>query len=119
MKSDYNAHSNPLFAELKFLKLEYIYRIEVLQFMYQYAHETLPLAINNIYLTTSSIHDHNTRQSTQLRTCHPRTNLSANSILCKGPTLWNKLSYTIQDLVNLNILKRTLINETLVSYLAT
>ena len=57
--SKYNAHSEPLFKELKLLKLEVIRT-----FYYKLVHRQLPSYFNCISVTTiNAVHQHNTRQS--------------------------------------------------------
>lgn len=88
---DYYDHSNPLFLQLNMLKLDDIYHIETLKFMYQYINGSLPISLCNIFKHTSSIHTYNTRQACDIRPYHPKTNISRNSLLCKGPKFWNDI----------------------------
>ena len=65
--SKYNAHSEPLFKELKLLKLEDIRKLQELQFYYKLVHKQLPSYFNCISVTTiNTVHQHNTRQSGNL-----------------------------------------------------
>ena len=65
--SKYNAHSEPLFKELKLLKLEDIRKLQELKFYYKLVHRQLPSYFNCISVTTiNAVHQHNTRQSGDL-----------------------------------------------------
>ena len=65
--SKYNAHSEPLFKELKLLKLEDIRKLQELKFYYKLVHKQLPSYFNCISVTTiNTVHQHNTRQSGNL-----------------------------------------------------
>ena len=61
-KADFNAHSEPIFKGLKLLKLQDIYKLQLLKFHYKLKNETLPVYFRNFPLfQNSSIHDYNTR----------------------------------------------------------
>ena len=65
--SKYNAHSEPLFKELKLLKLEDIRKLQELKLYYKLVHRQLSSYFNCIYVTTiNAVHQHNTRQSGNL-----------------------------------------------------
>ena len=73
--SKYNAHTNPLFNELFILKLPDIVSVNALKTYYKYLKKSLP-----VYFTTfdiqpqNSIHNHHTRQSSDIRTHRTRIN---------------------------------------------
>ena len=63
--SKYN--SEPLFKELKLLKLEDIRKLQELNLYYKLVHRQLPSYFNCIYVTTiNAVHQHNTRRSGNL-----------------------------------------------------
>ena len=65
--SKYNAHSEPLFKELKLLKLEDIRKLQELKFYYKLVHKQLPRYFNSISVTTiNTVHQHKSRQSGNL-----------------------------------------------------
>ena len=45
----YNAHSSPLFKELKILNIQDEHLFNICKFMYDYHHSTLPNALSNIF----------------------------------------------------------------------
>ena len=65
--SKYNAHSEPLFKELKLLKIEDIRKLQELKCYYKLVHRQLPSYFNCISVTTiNAVHQHNKRQSGNL-----------------------------------------------------
>ena len=70
--------------------------------MYNYVHGSLPHYLSDIFTFTHDIHIHETRQSSHIR---PFTSLIvkfSNSVLCKGPLIWNRIPFTIQQKKNIN-----------------
>ena len=60
--SKYNAHTNPLFLSLNLLKLEDIYKINILKCYFQYCHNLLPFYLQNLnFRQRSDVHQHSTR----------------------------------------------------------
>ncbi len=72
--SKYNSHTEPLFKELKLLKVEDILKLKELKFYYKFKHSSLPHYLNNIPLLPNiDTHDNATRTQTnihQTRTNH-------------------------------------------------
>ena len=62
-RSAYDAHTDPLFKNLKILNLECIYKLQIGKFMYQYRFGLLPYSFNNMFLVTHRVHSHGTRSS--------------------------------------------------------
>ena len=65
--------------------------------MYNYVQRSLPHYLSDIFAFTQDIHIHETRQTSHI--C-PFTSLivkSSNSLLCKGPFIWNRIPFTIQQ----------------------
>ena len=62
-----NAHSEPLFKELKLLHLEDIRKLQELKCYYKLVHRQLPSYFNCISVTTiNTVHQHNTRKAGNL-----------------------------------------------------
>jgi hypothetical protein len=92
----YNANSHPLFVSLEIFKLNDIYMLEIAKFMHRYVNNNLPPALSNLFTHTSNIHAHETRQSNYIRPVTCRLNVTFNSVLSKGPKIWNSISSTLQ-----------------------
>lgn len=59
----YNAHTEPIFKQLKLLKVKDILKLQELKFFYKYKHEDLPHYLLNLPITTNTeVHNYNTRQ---------------------------------------------------------
>ena len=62
-RSAFDAHTDPLFKNLKILNLESIYKLQIGKFMYQYKSGLLPYSFNNMFLVTRQVHSYCTRSS--------------------------------------------------------
>ena len=60
-RSAFDAHTDPLFKNLKILNLESIYKLQIGKFMYQYRSGLLPCSLNNMFLVTRQLHSYGTR----------------------------------------------------------
>ena len=75
--SKYNAHTSPLFQDLRLLKIKNIFEIQCAKFFYKFEHNTLPGYFDSFFQTNANIHHHNTRPTstpislTQYREMHP------------------------------------------------
>ena len=67
--SKYNAHTEPLFKNLKLLKIEHILKLHELKLYYKFIHIRLPVYLQNLKLDqNSSIHNINTRGQHNIHT---------------------------------------------------
>ena len=60
-RSAFDAHTDPLFKNLKILNLESIYKLQTGKFMYQYRSGLLPYSFNNMFLVTHQVHSYDTK----------------------------------------------------------
>ena len=92
---DRYAHTNPIFADLKILKFNDIYKLSVAVFMYKT--QTSPdFAVR---------HDHNTRNRNCLNPIFHRLSRTQQALSYVGPTIWNELPENIRHLDTLNKFK--------------
>ena len=89
--SKYNAHTEPLFKNLKLLKIEHILKLHELKLYYKFIHIRLPVYLQNLKLDqNSSIHNINTRGQHNILT-QPgyHTNLLSTvfDTLCHAPSI--------------------------------
>ena len=63
LRSALDAHTDPLFKNLKILNLESIYKLQIGKFMYQYRSGLLPYSFNNMFSVTHQVHSYGTRSS--------------------------------------------------------
>ena len=59
--SKYNAHTEPIFAKLKLLKIEDIHKIALLKLFHKYTNKSLPRYFDNFIQQKYLTHDHDTR----------------------------------------------------------
>ena len=70
--SNYLAHSEPIFKKLYLLKLDDIYRIQLLKFIYKLVNKQLPDYFNqNLLLYNTQRHQHATRACTNVFIQYP------------------------------------------------
>ena len=68
--SSYRAHTEPLFKKLKLLKVEDIFKVQLLKFYYRYRHQALPVYLQNLpFYQIMDIHNYPTRANDEVR--HP------------------------------------------------
>ena len=101
LKRNYREHSQPLFTCLKLVKLNDVYELEIGKCIYNYVHRSLPHYLSDILIFTHDIHIHKTRQSSHIRPFTSLTVKFSNSFLCKGPLIWNRIPFTIQQKNNI------------------
>ena len=62
-KEKFDAHTDPIFSELKILKFDKIYLYQLGKFMYLYHNNLLPSSFNNLFPCMNQIHKYGTRFS--------------------------------------------------------
>ena len=103
----YNAHTGPIFKKFNLLKLSDIHKLQVSKYVLMFLQNQLPSALNNIFVVSNTIHEHNTRHCSilNLKPYRPITYHTRNSILKNGPEIWNKLSSHLY-LINNSLVSR-------------
>ena len=96
-KSAFDAHTEPIFKQLKILKLSDIYRSQVGNFIFSFKKGLLPYAFSEIFLLTNQIHHHNTRNSNSFYLFSCKRNIRQFEIRFQGPKLFNSFSTEIQN----------------------
>ena len=93
----FNEHTLELFAKTKVLRLNDIYKLEIAKFMHKYCNGELPEPLSNIFKYTFNVHEYYTRQFLAVRPFACRLTITKNSILYKGPYIWNNLPTDLQN----------------------
>lgn len=85
-----------LYSAFNTLPVNLLFQLCTLKLIHRcrYDYENVPLVINQLFTTGSSIHQHNTRTNNNFAL---RNRLNPNSISFYGPSLWNKLPSTLQN----------------------
>ena len=78
--SKYNAHTDPLFIELKLLKIQDIYKLNILKFFFKYHNDKLPNYFYGMFDTIYISHHYYTRQGGQPVVARGRTIAANHSI---------------------------------------
>ena len=103
-KSEFRAHTAPLFKNMKILDLEGSRKLSLALYFFKYKDINIPPLEAN--------HNYPTRQRAMLRPPQHRLTQFHNSFLYQGPRLWNTLATECpRDVVeapNINLFKRRL-----------
>ena len=93
------AHSLPIFKDLKLLRIVDIFKLKLLSFVYESVNMVVPVYFHTFFFMNSTLHCHNTRQSTRgdLFLANINTSLyGLKSIRYLGAKLWNELLTAIR-----------------------
>ena len=96
-KTKYNAHTDPIFANLKLLKLNDIIELENIKCMYQVTHNLLPNPLLDIFQINSDVHHYNTRRRNDPRIINRQYSCLDKSFICRGPMSWSNLENNIKS----------------------
>lgn len=97
-KSEFLAHTSPLFKELKILKFNDINHLETNKVIYNYEQENLPVSLLNKARKVKDIHDYNTRSTPNFHLKHYSTKIGSNtSVINRGMKIYNKLDPAIRS----------------------
>ena len=77
--SHYIAHTDPLFAMTKLLKIEDLYKYQLGIFMHKVTHSQLPQNMSSMFLRTDKIHSHKLRNQNAYFIQQIRTNQEINN----------------------------------------
>ena len=96
--SDFNTHTNKLFADLKLLKFRDIIRSQQLKLVYNFKNQDLPDDLSNLFDLVSDKHAHQTRSAVNNSLYIPKiktSNYGLKSLKYQCPTQWNLLKNKI------------------------
>ena len=89
--SFYKDHSNPLFKDLKLLKLCDVLESEIIKFFYKFSRNELPKSVSSIFNLVYEVLTRNTRNNLLIYIPRMSTSRYGNHSLCgDGVSLWNK-----------------------------
>ena len=111
-KTKYNEHTMPLFCNSKILKIEDMYKLQLLMFMFSYYRNILPSLLYSLFTRNCDIHDHYTRCRKDPRVVARNTHIMTESFIWKGPELWGELSQNTKDSKSLSSVKKQIKNIT-------
>ena len=114
--SQYLSPSNPLFRQLKTLKIEDLHTFQTAVFMHKYTTNRLPKIFDGFFTPNSTVHSYPTRQSSDYHLENPKIILAQKSIKHNGPDIWNSLPTYLKQCTSLNTFKRELKNILISQY---
>ena len=91
--SDFKAHTNPLFMDLKLLKVRDLIKIYQLKFVFEFYKGNLPVEFNNIFEFNRNIHKYETNSASKYLLHIPRiftATYGNKSIKYHCPLIWNE-----------------------------
>ena len=91
--AEFDAHSTPLFAKLKIIKLHDTILLYTACFMYQYSNCNLPSAFDSFFTAINRRHNYSTRLASKstFAFLKIRTNYGKFNIRYFGPKIWNEI----------------------------
>ena len=104
--SPYLAHTKPIFQRFKTFNIFELNNFNIAIFMFLCHKGLIPTIISSKFCLNSEIHAHNTRQSSTFHIPLIRTSVSKNTVLFKGPLVWNALPPHVKISPTLNTFKR-------------
>jgi hypothetical protein len=109
--TNYNAHTEPLFKELKILPLKDLIKYQKQEFMYNYKKNQVPRSLLRTWTTTQERRNDqeiNLRNNETLYIPFARTDLISRMPLISLPKCWNSLPPDIQNVESKNVFKKKL-----------
>ena len=94
-----NTHTNPIFIQLEFLKIEDIRQFQLLSFVYDCLNKTAPVFFHDYFTLSSERHTYNTILASRGDLSLERKNTfqyGIRSIKYNGVRLWNMLPVTLR-----------------------
>lgn len=116
-KSEFLAHTSPLFKELNILKFDDINYLETIKVIYNYEHGNLPISLLAKTPKCTDIHEYNTRFRDNFHLKHFSTETaSINSVINRGMEIWNKLDNSIRSETNIKNFSNRIKSNIIESY---
>ena len=99
-RSNFDAHTDPIFKELHIMKFCDICSLQMGQFMFSYKHGLLPACFDSFFIPNSEVHSDLTRNAKSFHLPLCRTNICQFSIRYQGPKFFNSLGDEIVNSVS-------------------
>ena len=112
----YRYRTNKLHNELKILKVEDLYKQEILTFVHNFQNKKLPSVFDSYFTSFSDIHDIDTRyRNTNFILPRVSSNLGSTRISFEGAVLWNSLDNSSKKIKSEKSFRRSF-KETVLPY---
>ena len=99
-RSNFDAHTDPIFKELHIMKFCDICSLQMGQFMFSYKHGLLPACFDSFFILNSEVHSYLTRNAKSFHLPLCRTNICQFSIRYQGRKFFNSLGDEIVNSVS-------------------
>ena len=96
-KDKFDAHTEPIFNELKILSVEKIYKYHLGKFMYLYQNNLLPKVFDGFFTLFGQVHNYHTRNASLYLLPFCRTNIRKFSVIYQAPNFFNTLCQDIRQ----------------------
>jgi hypothetical protein len=103
--SKYNAHTDPIFKELKLLKINDLHKQFMMKFYYKFVQKELPTYFHNMFKYNRDFHSLNTRGADKLIIPRVRHEFAKNCIRSEIPRLLTDIPTIISEKVSTHSLK--------------
>ena len=104
----YRYSTNKLHNELKLLKVEDLYKQEILTFVHNFQNNKLPSVFDSYFTSFSNIHNINTRyRNTNFILHRVSSNLGSTSISFEGAVLWNNLEISSKEIQSVKSFRKS------------
>ena len=100
----FSSPSSPIFSDLKILKLQDLFQLKLLSFVYECINKISPVCFYNFFESIKSIHQHDTRKASKNDIFLTRKNTlqyGIRSVCFTGAESWNSIPTTIKESVSL------------------
>ena len=92
--SDSNSHTDPQYSELKLLKVNDIFLLSKLLFMFDFIKENILEDLKRLFIFNKSVHSYETHSSQMFHIPKEKTSrFGLNTLNCDGAKLWRKFFY--------------------------
>ena len=105
----YNSHTEPLFKNLKLLKIEDMLKLQELKFYFKYIHKQLPSYLLN-WQIIPSIHNYNTSAKDNIHTFRAKHEFAMQCLRHSLPHTTNETLYAIKNKIYTHSLHRCIID---------
>ena len=110
----YRYRTNKLHNELKLLKVDDLYKQEILTFVHNFQNNKLPSVFEHYFTSFSDIHDIGTRyRDTNFILPRVSSNLGSTSISFEGAVLWNDLDNVNKEIKSVKSFRKSLKDKVL------
>lgn len=105
-RTTYNAHTDPLFTDLKILKLHDLTDLEIFKIMYLNSKGKLPSQVCSLFTSNPNQHTYFTRHRNEPAIKPYKYAAWHDSVFCRGPVLWSSLQKSLKDAVSVGSFTR-------------